>query len=81
MPVAGIGRRMQRNERPSERTVEAFLCRVVDVVKPNEEFRDPAWFTVADAKIQLASGRPPQLADELLHVIDCAVRRVLSRQV
>jgi 8-oxo-dGTP pyrophosphatase MutT (NUDIX family) len=54
-------------------TVQAFLCEVTETGVPDEAFRDPSWFSAAEAKDRLGEGRPAQLAAALEHVIDCAI--------
>ncbi len=60
--------------------VEAFLCRVIGTVVPQEDFREPTWFSESQAKAQLAQDRSPRLALELHSVVDLAITSVLWRR-
>ena len=63
-----------------EITVEAFLCRVFGMIPPAEDFREPAWFSAAQAKEQLTIARSPRLARELHNIVDRATAAVLWRK-
>ena len=59
-----------------EFVVKAFLLQVSHTEAPQEENRNPTWFSVDDARSALAVGREPKDAAELRTVIDRAVERL-----
>ena len=59
-----------------EFVVKAFLLQVSHSLAPQEQNRNPTWFSVDDARSALALGREPKYAAELRTVIDRAVERL-----
>jgi 8-oxo-dGTP pyrophosphatase MutT (NUDIX family) len=59
-----------------EFVVKAFLLQVSHSHAPQEQNRNPTWFSVDDARSALALGREPKYAAELRTVIDRAVERL-----
>ena len=59
-----------------EFVVKAFLLQVSHTQAPQEENRNPTWFSVDDARSALAIGREAKYAAELRTVIDRAVERL-----
>ena len=57
-------------------TVNAHLCRVVQLETPREIYRTPRWFSAERAKRRLREERPSFYAEELERVVDHAVRCV-----
>src|SRR6266436_9407829 len=59
-----------------EFVVKAFLLQVSHTQPPQEQKRNPTWFSVDDARSALAMGREAKYAAELRTVIDRAVERL-----
>jgi 8-oxo-dGTP pyrophosphatase MutT (NUDIX family) len=59
-----------------EFVVKAFLLEVSHTQAPQEQNRNPTWFSVDDARAALAVGRKAKYAAELRTVIDRAVERL-----
>ena len=59
-----------------EFVVKAFLLEVSHTQAPQEQNRNPSWFSVEDARSALAVGREAKYAAELRTVIDRAVERL-----
>ena len=59
--------------------VQAHLCEVQRLVSPKEEYRDPTWFKADKARRRLRENRSPELAGEIVQVIDLAILRILAR--
>jgi 8-oxo-dGTP pyrophosphatase MutT (NUDIX family) len=59
-----------------EFVVKAFLLQVSHTQPPQEQKRNPTWFSVDDAGSALAMGREAKYAAELRTVIDRAVERL-----
>jgi hypothetical protein len=59
-----------------EFVVKAFLLHVSHTQAPQEENRNPTWFSADDARSALAMGREAKHAAELRTVIDRAVERL-----
>jgi 8-oxo-dGTP pyrophosphatase MutT (NUDIX family) len=59
-----------------EFVVKAFLMEVTRLRPPSEALRDPSWFSAAEARKALATGREVKYAAELLAVIDRALERL-----
>jgi 8-oxo-dGTP pyrophosphatase MutT (NUDIX family) len=66
--------------RIEEFVVKAFLLHVSRTQAPQEQDRDPTWFSVDDARSALTMGREPKYAAELQAVIDRAVERLLAKE-
>ena len=59
--------------------VHAHLCEVERLVEPKEGHRDPTWFNADKARRRLRENRKPELASEVIQVIDRAVIRIRAR--
>jgi len=59
-----------------EFVVKAFLLHVSHTQPPQEQNRNPTWFSVNDAQSALAMGREAKYAVELRTVIDRALERL-----
>ena len=59
-----------------EFVVKAFLLQVSHTLPPQEQKRNPTWFSVDEAHSALAMGREAKYAAELRTVIDRAVERL-----
>lgn len=59
--------------------VQAHLCEVDRLVEPKESHRDPTWFKVEKARRRLRENRTPELAREVMDVVDRAVARIHAR--
>ena len=59
-----------------EFVVKAFLLQVSHTHPPQEQRRNPTWFSVDDARSALTMGREAKYAAELRTVIDRAVERL-----
>jgi len=63
-----------------EFVVKAFMLEVTQTQPPQEQNRNPTWFSVDDARIALARGREKRHAAELRTVIDRAVERLSTEE-
>lgn len=63
-----------------EFVVKAFLLEVDHTEDPEEENRNPTWFSADAARSALAMGRETKYADELRTVIDRAVERLSAQR-
>jgi len=59
-----------------EFVVKAFLLQISHTQPPQEQNRNPTWFSVDDARSALVMGREAKYAAELRTVIDRAVERL-----
>ncbi len=59
--------------------VHAHLCEVERLVPPKEDYRNPTWFKAEKARRRLRESRTPELASEVIQVIDSAVVRIRAR--
>jgi 8-oxo-dGTP pyrophosphatase MutT (NUDIX family) len=59
--------------------VQAHLCEVDRLVPPIEDHRDPTWFKADKARRRLRENRSPELAGEVVQVIDRALDRIRER--
>jgi 8-oxo-dGTP pyrophosphatase MutT (NUDIX family) len=59
--------------------VQAHLCEVERLVSPAEHHRDPTWFKADKARRRLRENRSPELAGEVIGVIDRALVRIRDR--
>ena len=59
-----------------EYVVKAFLLEVQQTRRPEEDGRNPTWFTEDEARAILAKGREVKYAQELQAVIDRAVEQI-----
>jgi len=60
-------------------TVQAHLCEVDRLVDPKEGHRNPTWFKADKARRRLRENRSPELAQEVVEVVDRAVQRIQAR--
>ena len=58
--------------------VDAHLCKVKRLAPPLEEYRDPTWFRVPEAKRRLKKFRTSEFAAEVISVIEQATERILT---
>jgi 8-oxo-dGTP pyrophosphatase MutT (NUDIX family) len=63
-----------------EFVVKAFLLQVTHTQAPEEQDRQPTWFSVDEARSALAMGRDAKYAAELRTVIDRAVERLTAQE-
>ena len=74
----------KRDSRPrheiQEFVVKAFLLQVSHIQAPQEQDRNPTWFSADDARRALAVGREAKYASELRTVIDRAVERLSTEE-
>jgi len=56
--------------------VQAHLCEVDRLVSPKEGHRDPTWFKADKARRRLRENRSPELAQEVIDVVDRAIQRI-----
>jgi hypothetical protein len=59
-----------------ESVVKAFLLEVSYTQAPQEQDRNPTWFSVEEARGALATGREAKYAAELRTVVDRALERL-----
>lgn len=59
-----------------EVVVQAHLCEVLRLERPQELSRNPTWFSPEKAKRRLSEDRTPGYAAELARVVDRAVSRI-----
>ena len=59
-----------------EYVIKAFLLEVEEAAHPEEEMRNPTWYSAEEARKVLAKGREVKYARELQVVIDRAVEKI-----
>ncbi len=59
--------------------VDAHLCEVKRLVPPQEQHRNPTWFSRSKAKQRLRELRTPEYGEEAVRVIDRATERIHLR--
>lgn len=59
-----------------EVVINAHLCEVQRLGKPEEKDRDPAWFSAEKAKRRLREERADDYGDDLARIVDRAVARI-----
>lgn len=64
----------------AECRVDAHLCKVYFLVNPEEDYRNPTWFSPEKAKRRLHSNRRFHYGSELSAVVDRAVDHIARRQ-
>lgn len=62
-----------------EHHVDAHLCEVIELGRPEEGYRDPRWFSIASSKQRLRRDRKSFHVTELERVIDSAVGHISRR--
>ena len=53
--------------------IATYLFEVESTVTPLESGRNPSWFSPREARKQLAEGRSPQYAKQIVNIIDSAI--------
>jgi 8-oxo-dGTP pyrophosphatase MutT (NUDIX family) len=71
-------RTLGEDARTREVRIAAYLFEVHTTVTPQESGRNPSWFSPRDAKRQLAEGRAPRYARQIVRIIDSAVDRLAA---
>jgi 8-oxo-dGTP pyrophosphatase MutT (NUDIX family) len=71
-----MGKFMEGKTGRSKRPVQAHLCEVLRLRRPQESNRNPTWFSSEKAKRHLAQGRSAGNAAELSRVVDRALARI-----
>ena len=56
--------------------INAHLCEVTRLAEPEEDDRNPTWFSAEKAKRKLRMDRPVDYGDDLAHIVDRAVARI-----
>ena len=59
--------------------VQAHLCEVERLVSPKEGHREPTWFKADKARRRLSENRTPELAQEVIAVVDRALACIRAR--
>lgn len=59
-----------------EIAIQAHLCEVSRLEAPQDEYRNPTWFSARKAKRRLCEDRTAEFAAELAGVVDRAVSRI-----
>ena len=72
-------KRQQLKSEDSVVAVQAHLCEVERLVPPKEDHRNPTWFNADKARRRLRENRSPELASEVIKVVDRAVVRIRAR--
>lgn len=82
MEEASFTRYLRRGRGDAARSAEkgpavnAHLCEVLRLVAPQEQDRDPTWFSAEKAKRRLQQDRAPAFGIELARVVDRAMSRI-----
>jgi hypothetical protein len=63
-----------------EYVIKAFLLEVDMIEEPQEDTRNPTWFSPEDAKKILAKGREVKYARELQAVVERAIEKIGKAQ-
>jgi len=74
-------RALSHDNRSREILIAAYLLEVRTAGAPEENDRNPTWFTPAEAQERLAEQRVPKYAGQLATVVDAAVERVVAAQL
>ena len=64
-----------------EYVIKAFLLEVEQAARPEEEMRNPTWYSAEEARKALAKGREVKYARELQAVVDRAVEEIEAAKV
>ena len=72
----GVVRNSAARAAKKESVVDAHLCEVLRLVRPQELDRNPTWFSAEKAKRRLREDRTPDFGSELARVVDRAVSRI-----
>lgn len=70
------GARVPAGDSEKEIGTSAHLCEVLRLVQPQEQDRNPTWFSVEKTKKKLLEGRTAEFGIELIRVVDRAVGRI-----
>lgn len=65
-----------RHSSEIEIVINAHLCEVSRLVRPEEENRNPTWFSAEKAKRRLRADRATDYGDDLAQIVDRAVARI-----
>jgi 8-oxo-dGTP pyrophosphatase MutT (NUDIX family) len=68
--------RHRRGSAAGETIVQAYLCEVLRLGRPEEAKRNPTWYSAEKTKRRLREGRSPEDAAEFARVVDRAVVRI-----
>lgn len=63
-----------------EHLVDAHLCEVVEMARPEESYRNPTWFSAERSKSRLQRKRHPAYGSELAKVVERAMERIRRRR-
>jgi 8-oxo-dGTP pyrophosphatase MutT (NUDIX family) len=69
-------RDLQTNSRRAKTRIQAHLCEVFQLGRPQESNRNPTWYSPSKAKRRLQEERRAEIGIELASVIDRAVIRI-----
>jgi 8-oxo-dGTP pyrophosphatase MutT (NUDIX family) len=72
-------KRQRMKEQGPVVAVQAHLCEVERLVTPKEDHRNPTWFKADKARRRLRENRSPELAGEVIEVVDRALLRIRAR--
>jgi 8-oxo-dGTP pyrophosphatase MutT (NUDIX family) len=64
---------------PQAHMVDAHLCEVINVVSPQENYRNPTWFSAEKSKRRLHQKRLAAYGKELAKIVDRAMEHILRR--
>jgi 8-oxo-dGTP pyrophosphatase MutT (NUDIX family) len=64
---------------PQAHLVDAHLCEVINIASPQENYRNPTWFSVEKSKRRLHQKRLPAYGKELANIVDRATEHILRR--
>src|SRR5882672_11498734 len=70
------GARVPAGDSEQQIGTSAHLCEVLRLVQPQEQDRNPTWFSVEKTKKKLREGRTAEFGLELIRVVDRAVGRI-----
>ena len=71
-----VHRKRDRGAERRELIVDAYLCEVLRLNRPNECGRERTWFCQERTKYRLQERRPGGYGDELIAVVDRAIARI-----
>jgi len=75
-PFAHYTRQRHGEHEPEKIFIQAYLCEVQWVGRPQEGHRNPTWFAPEKAKRRLREDRSPESGEEFVRVVDRAVTRI-----
>jgi 8-oxo-dGTP pyrophosphatase MutT (NUDIX family) len=71
-----LRKRRKGDDESGEASVQAHLCEVTRLVTPEEDDRNPTWFSAVKTKRKLREGRTPQEGTGLARVVDGAQAKI-----